>query len=84
MLEPTSLAANADAAVLEQAAAQVLLDLAHYEGRQSASRIGALLELAPVSRDGAVEHRLFGTMTLVRAAPSRVAVWGVLSHDRTG
>ena len=84
VLEPTSLAANADAAVLEQTAAQVLLDLAHHEGRQSASRLGTLLELAPVRRDRAVEHRLPGTMTLVRAATSRVAAWGVPSHDRTG
>jgi hypothetical protein len=82
--EAASLAPDAHAAMLEQAAAQVLLDLAHHEGRQSASRLGALLELAPVRRDRAVEHRLLGTMTLVRAETSRVAAWGVLSHDRTG
>ena len=84
MLEAASVAANADTAVLEQATAQEFLDLTHDEVRQSASRLGALLELAPVRRNGAVEHRLFGTMTLVRAAGMRVAVWGVLSHDRTG
>jgi hypothetical protein len=57
-----SVAVDANAAVLEQTAAQVLVDLAHHEARQSASRLGALLELARVRRDGTVEHRLLGTM----------------------
>lgn len=52
MLEAAPVAANASAAVLEQAIAQEFLDLAHYEVRQSASRLGALLELTPVRRDG--------------------------------
>ena len=84
MLEPTLLAGGAHAAVLEQTAAQVLVDLAHHEARQSASRLGALLELVPVRRDGAVEHRLLGTVALVRAARRRRAAYGVRGHGRTG
>ena len=83
VLEAASLAADAHAAVFEQAAAQVFLDLAHHEARQSASLMSALFELAPVRCDGAVEHRLFGPMALVGAAGGRGAARGVLRHGGT-
>ncbi len=43
------------------------LDFAHDEVRQSTGVRRTLTELAPVRRDGAVEHRLLGLVTLVRA-----------------
>ncbi len=65
VLEAAAVAADPYATVLEQAASQVLLDLAHDETRQSASLFRALAQLRPVRVDGAVEHRVPGAMPLV-------------------
>ena len=81
--EAAPLAPDAHAAVLEQAAPQVLLDLAHDEARQSAGLLGALAKRGPVRLDRPVEHRLFGAVALV--APLGVVLRGsALSHGRAG
>jgi hypothetical protein len=81
--EAAPLAPDAHAAVLQAAAAQVLLDLAHDEARQSAGLLGALAKRGPVRLDRPVEHRLFGAVALV--APLGVVVReSALSHGRAG
>ena len=82
-LEAAASASDAHAAVLEDPAAQVLLDLAHHEARQPAGLLGSLAERRPVRVDRAVEHRLFATVALVTAAVCRVVKRCALSHGRT-
>ena len=82
---PEAAAAFGDmhAAMLEQPASQEFLDLAHHETRQSDSLFRALAELRPVLVDGAVEHRLFGPVALVRATMRCAGQRSVLGHGRT-
>jgi len=78
-LEAAPVTADTHAAVLEPAAPQVVLDLAHHEARQPADLFSPLAERRPVRLDGAVEHRLLRTVPLV-AAVGLVVRGRSLSH----
>jgi len=64
-LEPARAARDAQAALLETATPQVLLELPDHELRQPAVLLRLLPERWPVPLDRAVEHRLLGPVALV-------------------
>ena len=67
--------------VLEDAAAQVGLELFDHELGQASGLLGALEKLRPVLLDQPVEQRLLGLATLVAVEPgARRACCGRTSH----
>jgi hypothetical protein len=83
-----ALAHEVEAAVLEDAAAEVLVELLHDEPRQAPCLLGALAKGWPVLGDGLVEDGLFGLTAAVAAELRRararrcVRVVREMAHER--